>query len=114
MRLKRLCLIVILFLFLFIVESVALYNVKKYSITSEKRSFMTSLLFYTLVPFFILYLLRMSLDLGKTNLIWNVASSIYGVLIGVILFSEVIRGTQWIGVLFALMGIALISLGDFS
>ena len=42
-----------------------------------------------------------------TNIVWNIASTIYGIIIGVLIFEESISFEQKIGALFGFIGLLL-------
>jgi drug/metabolite transporter (DMT)-like permease len=118
---KRESIILIIFFILFITESIALYSIKKYYILSSSinssdlpnyKYLIISMICYGLIPILLLFLLHKSLNIGYINIIWNVMSNIYGLMIGIIIFSEVIYNTQWVGIILAFFGLFLIYYGD--
>jgi len=104
--------IILLFTGLFIVESIALYAIKKYDIVSSGCLISIAVLCYSVVPLIVSLILSKGMGIGTVNLIWNVMSNVYGLLIGLLLFSESIYGLQWMGILFAFSGVGLIILGS--
>jgi drug/metabolite transporter (DMT)-like permease len=61
-----------------------------------------------LVPFILLN----QKGVGIINFIWNVGSTVFGILIGMMLFNEKIKKLQWLGIVLGFLSFALILLSD--
>lgn len=100
-----------LFLWFFIIiciEALALYCIKMYSVTRQNKYLYTSMFCYLLIPLFLYKLLQIGKGIGIVNVIWNILSTIYGFMIGVLLFSENINSMQILGSILGVIGITLI------
>jgi drug/metabolite transporter (DMT)-like permease len=62
---------------------------------------------YCMIPFILYYILKTKEGIAMTNIIWNIASMIYGLFIGVILFNENILLKQKIGIILGFIGLIL-------
>jgi drug/metabolite transporter (DMT)-like permease len=100
--------IVLLFCLMFLIESIALYCAEKYTTDKSTKLIIFAVILYGMIPLTIIPILCMGVGVGKTNIIWNVASNIYGLLIGLFIFKEVIHGTQWLGIILAFTAMFLI------
>jgi len=87
-------------------ESVALYCVKKYSIDDNlHRYILLGIILYAYIPFALYKITKNGQGIAITNIIWNIASTIYGLLIGILLFDESISWEQKIGILLGFAGV---------
>jgi len=103
--------IILLFL-LILIEAFAMYYVKKFSIESNKYwYFIGSTLLYACLPLVLYFALKNNEGLATTNIMWNIASTIYGIIIGVILFNETITYQQKIGAIIGFVGLLLMMFG---
>lgn len=100
-----------LFTILFVLESIALYCIKRHNLVSSATFIVLAMVCYSLIPLIISLILSKGHGIGTVNITWNVMSNVYGLLIGMLIFSEVINGTQWLGILLCFSGIGLILLG---
>ena len=99
---------IILLTLLILVESVAMYCIKKYSIENTKHQYVIgSIILYSCLPIILYYMLTNNEGIAITNIIWNIASIIYGIFIGIVLFGEVLTKEQKIGALIGFMGLVL-------
>jgi multidrug transporter EmrE-like cation transporter len=90
-----------------ICEALALYFIKSYSITNSNYALMFSMILYSIIPCYLYRILRQQEDVSVINVIWNVASTFYGLLIGVLIFNEHINSYQKIGILLGTIGTCL-------
>lgn len=99
---------IVLLILLILVESFALYCVKKSSVKNTKNPYIIySIILYAFIPVILYFALKNNEGLAITNLVWNIASTIYGIFIGIILFNEVITNEQKIGALMGFLGLVL-------
>lgn len=91
-----------------LVEATALYYIKEYSISNNYHSFIISTIAYALIPFLLYKILKLGEGIAVTNILWNIASTLYGLLIGVTLFSEHISFQQKIGAILGTTGTMII------
>jgi drug/metabolite transporter (DMT)-like permease len=93
-----------------LVEATALYYVKEYSISDNSFSIIISIVAYSIIPLMLYKILKLGEGIAMTNIIWNIASTLYGLLIGVTLFSEHISFQQKIGAILGTVGTMVILL----
>jgi len=99
---------IVLIILLIIIESSAFYYVKKYSIDDNKYLFLTySIILYSFIPIVLYFIFKNNGTLVITNIVWNIASIIYGIFIGVVLFNENISDKQKIGAMLGFFGLIL-------
>ena len=98
----------LLFMCIVILEFTALYSVKKYSLHGSGYLLAICILCYALIPLFLFLILKQKQNIATVNIIWNVLSSVYGVLIGVVLFKERINLIQSLGIVLGVVGLVLI------
>lgn len=91
-----------------ILESTAFYNIKMYSINDISKHLIISSILYALIPFLLYKIIKLGNGLAITNITWNIASTLYGLFIGVILFGEYITIQQKIGTILGILGITII------
>jgi len=90
-------------------ESIALYAIKKYSIDNTHSIYLVgSIILYAAIPLFLYKILKNDMGIAIANILWNIASTLYGLLIGVILFNEGITFEQKIGATLGTAGVILI------
>lgn len=89
----------ILFLIIVILEIIALYSIKQYTI--YKNCFLPILAFfsYGIIPFIIYFILVNGNNISIVNVAWNILSILYGIFIGFLLFKEHISSLQWCGII---------------
>ena len=98
-------------LFIVIMESVALYSIKLYSIgKSSKLWLCLSILLYGLIPIALLSALKNNVGISLINSSWNILSTVYGLIIGILIFSEVASGLELLGIATGLISLMLIGL----
>lgn len=96
------------FLCIVFFEVIALYSVKKYSQTKEWGYLATSILCYGLIPVFLYLIIKQGENVSTVNIIWNILSTIYGLVIGMLIFQEKIHSLQIYGVILGVLGLGLI------
>jgi len=95
-----------------IIEAVALYYIQKASTTGALRLVFIAMAIYGLVLPILLYKMVTYEGIGMINFLWNIFSTLFGFLIGILLFKEKVNNLQWIGVALGVLAFALIILGD--
>lgn len=99
----------IIWLFLIILtEAIGLYNIKEYSISNTSPHFLISTVAYAIIPFMLYKILKLGNGIALTNILWNIASTLYGLIIGVVLFSEYISFQQKLGAVLGTVGTIMI------
>lgn len=93
-------------------EFLALYGVKHYSKHKKVEMVIMSMICYAGIPLFLYLAISMGHGLATINTAWNVISTLYGILIGVVIFNEPVGSMQWFGALFSFTGLILIFLGS--
>ena len=88
---------ILYFISIVLFEILALYSVKKYSISYNKIYLIISIFSYSVIPIFLYLILKDNQKISTVNIIWNILSSIYGLMIGILIFNEKIDNTQIIG-----------------
>lgn len=91
-----------------LLESFALYSVKIYSTNYDTKHILISSILYALIPITLYQIIKMGHGLAITNIMWNIASILYGLFIGLILFGEYISIQQKIGAMLGIIGISII------
>lgn len=111
-----------LFIFLVVlllcgIEFATFYLVKTFvesNTSSAWWQMFLAVLLYGSIPLQLWWILEYSNTLGVINAVWNVLSTVYGVLLGYYLFSETFTTIQFVGLGIGLTGIILILWPDFS
>lgn len=98
----------LLFLIIVILEFIALYSVKHYSIHKNHIFMAVSCLCYGLIPIAIYFVLVKGKNISTVNITWNILSTLYGLLIGLVLFSEKVGSLQWYGVILGIISLVFI------
>jgi len=98
-----------LFLTLIVIECCGLYYTKKYSINNKLLYIFFAILFYGLIPIILILLLKYQNSIALLNVLWNVLSTIYGIIIGLLIFHEHLNINQWIGVVLGILSIIFIN-----
>jgi len=89
-----------------VLEACALYYVKKYATDDNKIKFLfMSVILYAIIPYLLYKITKDGTGIAITNTIWNIVSTIYGLLIGIIIFNEHITTEQKVGITFGTIGI---------
>lgn len=91
-----------------ILEVIALYSVKKYSFTKEWYYLLTAIVCYGLIPIFLYLIIAQTKNVSTVNIIWNILSIIYGLLIGILIFREKIHSLQIYGLILGVLGLSMI------
>ena len=107
------------FFLLLVIEACGLYFTKKSSITTslDTTSLETTSLFYLsigslcycTIPILLYFILKKTHKISSLNTSWNVASTLYGLIIGVLIFSEIYTQRQLYGMFLGCMGILLMN-----
>jgi drug/metabolite transporter (DMT)-like permease len=100
--------IILLFLIIIILEFIALYSVKKYSINKNIFLLMLSCICYAAIPITMYFVLIKGNNISTVNITWNILSTLYGLLIGMIIFGEKVKSLQLYGVILGLVSLAFI------
>jgi len=100
--------ILFLFVMIFFLEVVALYGIKKATLVESNNFLFLSMACYATIPVF-LYVIVKKIPLALTNAAWNVASTVYGILIGILIFGEIVSVRQWIGLGLGAIGFGLMT-----
>lgn len=87
-------------------EMLMFYFVKKAKY--DKQNLIISIVLYGCIPFFLYKMLQYDDEIGILNVIWNILSTIYGLLIGILIFNERISNLQCWGALLGLLSIVMI------
>lgn len=90
-------------------EALALYSLKYSTKTQHSQYLIAGMILYAGVGYCIYRIVNSGNGVGITNTIWNIASTIYGLLIGIIIFGERITNRQAFGIM--LGGLGLIFMG---
>lgn len=98
-----------LFLSLVAFEFLALYSIKKYKISKENKFVVLAILGYSLVALTLIRIVEKNDSISLTNVTWNILSSMYGIFIGYILFTEEITTKQFLGVAVGMISLLLIN-----
>jgi len=89
-------------------EALALYYIKAYSIDNKTTHLLIfSIVLYAMIPYFLYRILKNQEEISVINVIWNVASTLYGLFIGIILFNEHISLYQKVGIILGTIGTCL-------
>jgi len=103
---KNIC----LFITLLICEAFALYCVRRSSDNKQYGYLLLSCLFYACVPILLYLILVKTHKIAALNCTWNVTSSIYGLIIGMMIFSEIYTVRQCLGVSLGIVSLLLMNL----
>jgi uncharacterized membrane protein len=101
--------IIFWFTILLLSEAFALYFVKKSSDSKNYSYLALSILLYGCIPLFLYFILIKTHKIGRLNFTWNIASNIYGFMIGILIFSEVYHMRQAVGVILGIAGVILMN-----
>jgi multidrug transporter EmrE-like cation transporter len=103
--------IFLIFLLIIFIEAIALFCVKYSSESSSRNLFLfTSCLLYALIPLLLYLIVLKTGKIASLNCSWNICSNMYGLAIGVLIFSEVYKSRQILGMLLGVLAIFLMSL----
>jgi len=87
---------------------VTFWFVKKAAVESNNLYLIIAMAIYTFVMYSFYRILRQGKNLATVNVLWNVASCLYGLAIGILIFQEKISNLEILGSLLATIGIFLI------
>lgn len=93
-------------------EATALYTIKEASVSGNISELFISAALYAAIPFCLYKIIAdktSGIGISTANLIWNLASTMYGLLIGVVLFSEKISIYQKGGLVLGVISTILLS-----
>ena len=102
----------VIFWFCVIVVSgaAALYFVKLYSTNRDNWQYLIySMMLYAVCVFSLSRILILNYGVGMVNVMWNLLSTLYGLFIGLVLFSEVITNLQILGAILGVVAMILMS-----
>lgn len=102
--------IILWFIILLIIEASALYCVRRSSDNKQYGYLVLSCLFYACIPLLLYLILIKTHKIASLNCSWNVASSIYGLIIGMLIFSEIYTTRQCFGVGLGILSLLLMNL----
>ncbi len=88
-------------------ESTAMSFLKEYTKISRHAYFLAGLLFYTAVVFFLIQSFHFE-GMGMVNVIWSAFSVVFVECLAVYTFHERVTHTQIFGILFAVVGVAIL------
>lgn len=98
------------FVILLCIEAFALYCVRKSSDSPlQLKYLMISCILYAIIPILLYIILVKTHKIGVLNCSWNVASNIYGLMIAVLIFSEVYTKRQLLGFILGFLAIMLMN-----
>lgn len=100
--------VLLLFLLIVIFEFIALYSVKKYSIDKNLLFLIMSCICYAAVPIVIYFVLVKGNNISTVNITWNILSTLYGLLIGLVLFGEKVGSLQIYGIILGTISLGFI------
>ena len=101
---------ILLFLGIILFEFIALLFIKK-SQVNPQRVFLTmsiAIVCYAAVAICLYNLIKYNESVYVSNSIWNIASTMYGLFIGLVLFQEKVTPSQWFGLILGSIGIVFI------
>ena len=102
---------VLLIIFLIVVmDIIAWWLLKKYHLSKQYCYLYLAVLVYALLPLVIIQVLKYE-GIGTTNMIWNIFSTVFVLLMGYFIFRETLSHTQLLGILFGVTAIILIAFG---
>lgn len=104
--------ILLWFAILILVEMSAMYSIKYSTLHDDKMWMWIGIFCYAAVGFCLYHIVEIDRSIGMTNVVWNIASTMYGLLIGVLLFSETISHSQTIGIILGILGLMFIGYGN--
>jgi drug/metabolite transporter (DMT)-like permease len=69
---------------------------------------MLSCICYSVIPITIYFVLIKGNNISTVNITWNILSTLYGLLIGMIIFGEKVKSLQWYGVILGMISLVFI------
>lgn len=98
------------FILLLCTEAFALYCVRKSSNNKHYGYLVLSCVLYTTIPLLLYLILIKTHKIAILNCSWNVASNIYGLMIGMAIFAEVYTVKQCCGVALGVVAVLLMNM----
>jgi hypothetical protein len=100
--------ILLAFSFIVVLEFIALCSVKYYSLHKVNWTLFVSMMCYATIPVFIYFILAHGANIATTNITWNIMSTLYGLLIGLIIYHEKLGSLQVYGAILGLVSLFLL------
>lgn len=100
--------VILLFILLAVLEVIALYYVKTVFNKKNTMWVIVPMFLYALIPLVLLLILRYLKSISITNFAWNVMSTTYGLLLGILFFKEHLTPVQWVGISLGFLSIFLV------
>jgi multidrug transporter EmrE-like cation transporter len=97
----------LLFTLIVLLEVVALYSIKEYSVSQRKFLIPIFIGCYAVIPIFLALILREKQNISTVNIIWNIITTICGLAIGIFVYSEKITLVQFYGICLGTFGLIL-------
>lgn len=94
-----------------ILDIIAWWLLKKYHLTKQNCYLYMAIVIYAMMPLLIIKVLKYE-GIGSTNMIWNIFSTTIVLLMGYFLFNESLTHYQFLGVMFGILAIVLLCLGN--
>lgn len=101
--------LILWFIILLCMEAFALYCVRRASNNKQYGYLALSCLMYACIPFFLYLILVKTHKVAILNCSWNIASNIYGMMIGMLIFAEVYTMRQCCGVALGITAVLLMN-----
>ena len=97
----------LLFTLIVVLEVLALYAIKEYSISHRPIFIPLFITCYALIPILLVLILREKQNISTVNIIWNIITTICGLILGLILYREEITPIQFFGICLGTLGLVL-------
>jgi multidrug transporter EmrE-like cation transporter len=98
----------LLFCLIVVLECIALFFIK-YAGKNKKPSFIPiSVICYGLIAVVLYFIITKGENIATTNICWNILSTIYGLIIGVLIFNEKVSNLQFLGIMLGFLSFFLI------
>lgn len=94
-----------------ILDIIAWWLLKKYHLTKQNSYLYMAIVVYAMMPLLIVKVLKYE-GIGTTNMVWNIFSTTIVLLMGYFLFNETLTHYQFLGVMFGILAIVLLCLGN--
>lgn len=92
-----------------VLDAGSLVLVKEYFLDPSKVSYyVTAIFMYALCPVLIYRCLLYGQGIADTNSLWNAISTLFTLVVGLLYYKETLHNHQIVGVLFTVVGVALI------
>jgi len=96
------------FAVIIVAEMVSFWFVKKAAVERKILYLIIAMAVYTLTIFGFYKILQNGNNLGIVNLLWNLFSTLYGFLMGILIFNEKITTLELVGSMFGLLSLFFI------